>query len=312
MEKHKSHKKDTGKSSVLNKTMRKNLKLWFPLFLLPTVAAFLIGFVWPFIWGIFLSFFKFKTIKHIQFNGLNNYIKAFQDPAFGKAFMLTAIFAIISIVVINVLAFALAYALTSGLKGSTFFRSIFFMPNLIGGIVLGYLWKVILDEFVRLIWGHGLLDNSNIALVCLIVIVAWQQIGYMMIIYIAGLQNIPQDYIEAAKVDGASSWTILRKIIIPFVMPSITICLFLTLTNSFKLFDQNFALTGGAPFIYEGSTLVGKTSLVALNIYKSFYETTGINRNLGIGQAKAVIFFIFVVGISLIQLYFTKRKEVQR
>lgn len=282
------------------KVMKIDLKKYFPLFLLPTLIAFIIGFVWPFLWGIYLSFFKFKTLRFMEFNGFRNYILAFSDDGFIYSFMFTALFAVVSVVIINLIAFFLAYALTSKIKGTTIFRTIFFMPNLIGGIVLAYVWKEIMNDAIGLIWGSALMLEPKFGFWGLVILLSWQQIGYMMIIYIAGLQNVPTDHIEAAKIDGGSNRQILTNIIIPSIMPSITICLFLSLTNSFKLFDQNLALTGGSPN--------GKTEMLALNIYNSFY---GNATNLGIGQAKAVIFFILVVGISLTQLYFTRRREVE-
>ena len=280
--------------------MKSSLKRYFPLFLLPTLVAFIIGFVWPFLWGIYLSFFKFKTLRFKEFTGLRNYILAFSDEGFLYSFFFTAIFAIIVVIIINLSAFFLAYALTSKIRGTTIFRTIFFMPNLIGGIVLAYVWKEIMNDAISLIWGSALMLEAKFGFWGLVILLSWQQIGYMMIIYIAALQNVPNDYIEAARIDGASRKQILKNIIIPTIMPSVTICLFLTLTNAFKLFDQNLALTGGSPN--------GKTEMLALNIYNSFY---GNATNLGIGQAKAFIFFILVVAISLTQLYLTRRKEVE-
>ena len=284
----------------LNNTMKSNLRKYFPLFLAPTLIAFIIGFVWPFLWGLYLSFFKFKTLKFIEFNGLRNYVLAFRDQSFTYSFFFTALFAIVVVIVINLAAFALAYILTGKIRGSTIFRTIFFMPNLIGGIVLAYVWKEILNDVIKKLYGSALMLNPNYGFWGLVILLSWQQIGYMMIIYIAGLQNVSTDLVEAAKMDGASSWQILRKITIPQIMPSITICLFLSLTNAFKLFDQNLALTAGAPN--------KKTEMLALNIYNAFYSNA---TNLGIGQAKAVIFFLLVVLISLTQLSLTRKKEAQ-
>ena len=293
-------KKNQRGASTVNKTMKASLKKYFPIFMLPTLIAFTIGFVWPFLWGIYLSFFKFKTLKFTEFNGIGNYILAFKDNTFLNAFNFTTIFAVVAVILINVCAFTLALALTSKVKGSTIFRTIFFMPNLIGGIVLAYVWKSILNELIYILFKSQLVLETSYGFWSLIILLCWQQIGYMMIIYIAALQNVPTDYIEAARIDGGSRKQILKHIIIPSIMPSVTICLFLTLTNAFKLFDQNLALTGGSPN--------GKTEMLALNIYNSFY---GNATNLGIGQAKAFIFFILVVAISLTQLYLTRRKEVE-
>lgn len=284
-----------------SKTMRTSLKKYFPIFMMPTLIAFAIGFVWPFLWGIYLSFFKFKTLRFAEFYGLKNYFIAFQDETFLNAFKFTAVFAIVAVVLINVSAFLLALALTSKVRGSTAFRTIFFLPNLIGGIVLAYVWKAILNEVIHILFDSQLVLETSYGFWSLIILLCWQQIGYMMIIYIAGLQSVPTEYVDAAKVDGASKWQILTKITIPTVMPSITICLFLSLTNSFKLFDQNLALTNGSPN--------RTTEMMALNIYNSFYQNA---TNMGVGQAKAVVFFVIVVAISLGQLYFTKRREVQQ
>ena len=283
--------------------MENAIKKYWPVFLLPTLAAFIIGFIWPFIWGIYLSFHKFITVSKTTFVGIDNYIKVFQDATFVEAFWFTARFTIVSTILINVLAFMLALTLTRGLKGTNAFRTVFFLPNLIGGIVLGYIWQILLN---------GLLTNLGLPLLALdakygfwglIILMCWQQIGYMMIIYIAGLQNVPGDLLEAASIDGATSFQTLIKVKLPMVMPSITICTFLTLTNSFKLFDQNLALTGGEP--------AKASQMLALNIYDTFYARAGAQWK-GIGQAKAVVFFLLVISISLIQLYFTRRKEVQQ
>lgn len=284
--------------AVQNKSQRKAIRRWSPLFIMPTFIAFIIGFVWPFIWGIYLSFFRFKTLKNISFTGLDNYKAAFSDEGFIRSFLFTVAFTVVSVIIINLIAFSVALALTKGIKGSNIFRTIFFMPNLIGGIVLGYLWKIILDALIIRFLGSTLALNATYGFWGLVILVAWQQIGYMMIIYVAGLQNVPDDQIEAARIDGASGFQLLKYITIPSVMPSITICTFLTLTNGFKLFDQNLALTGGKPF--------SETEMLALNIYKSFYEST---TNMGVGQAKAVIFFVVVVAIALTQLYLTRSKE---
>lgn len=294
--------------AVGGNTLSGSIRKWFPVFLLPTVAAFIIGFVWPFIQGIYLSFCKFRTTSDAEFIGIDNYINAFMDKTFGYSFIYTAVFAIVSLIAINVIAFAIAYALTSGMRGSNLFRTVFFMPNLIGGIVLGYIWSMIFDGILSN-YGTSILLSTKYGFFGLLILMCWQQIGYMMIIYIAGLQNVPQDLIEAAKLDGANKWTVLKNITIPCVMPSITICMFLSLTNSFKLFDQNLALNGGQPFVFlEDGSILKTTEMLALNIYNTFY----LNANYrGVGQAKAVLFFILVAAIGLIQLRATRSKEVQ-
>ena len=280
--------------------MEKAVKKYWPVFVLPTIAAFLIGFIIPFIEGIYLSFCNFTTIKDAKFVGIQNYIEAFKDSNFLGSFKFTTLFAIVSLVLINVLAFLIALALTQNIKGKNIFRTVFFMPNLIGGIVLGYVWQLIFDGiFVK--FDTALKLNETLGFWGLVILVGWQQIGYMMIVYIAGLQAIPGDIQEAAMIDGATRMQRLFKITIPNMMPSITICTFLTITNSFKLFDQNLALTGGEP--------LHKTEMLALNIYSTFYGRVGAE---GVGQAKAVVFFIIVVAIGLLQLKLTRDKEVQQ
>ncbi len=280
--------------------MNKAIKRYWPIFLLPTMAAFLIGFIVPFIEGIYLSFCDFTTIKDATFVGFSNYMAAFKDTTFVDAFKFTTLFAIVVLVLINVLAFLVALALTQKMKGTNIFRTVFFMPNLIGGIVLGYVWQLIFDAIFQH-FNTALKLNAVFGFWGLVILVCWQQIGYMMIVYIAGLQAIPEDIQEAAMIDGATRVQRLFKITIPNMMPSITICTFLTITNAFKLFDQNLALTGGEP--------LHKTEMLALNIYDTFYGRVGYE---GVGQAKAVIFFLLVVVIGLLQLKFTKDKEVQQ
>lgn len=280
--------------------MQKAIKRYMPIFVLPTFCAFILGFIIPFAMGIWLSFCKFTTVTDAKFVGFSNYIEAFKDEMFRHSFWYTVLFAVVSLIVINVIAFALASALTKEMRGTNIFRTIFFMPNLIGGIVLGYIWQLIFN---------GILAHYNTALALdekygfwgLIILVAWQQIGYMMIIYIAGLQSIPGDVMEAAQIDGATRVQRLFKVTIPMMMPSITICMFLSITNGFKLFDQNLSLTAGEP-----SKL---SEMMALNIFNTFYGRTGWE---GVGQAKAVIFFIIVVAIGMIQLRATRSKEVQQ
>ncbi len=289
---------------VLNRTYSK----WFWLFLLPTLSAFIIGFLWPFIRGLYLSFCKFVTTSDAQWVWFDNYITAFKDDSFRYSFFYTTLFALVSLIAINVIAFAVAYALTRGIKGSNLFRTVFFMPNLIGGIVLGYIWSMIFDGILSK-FGTSILLSTKYGFLGLLVLMCWQQVGYMMIIYIAGLQNVPEELIEASKIDGANGRQTLIKVTIPSLMPSITICTFLTLTNSFKLFDQNLALNGGQPFIFEGDTIIKTTEMLALNIYNTFYLNVNYR---GVGQAKAVLFFILVAAIGLIQLKVTRSKEVQQ
>ncbi|MBF1050588.1 MAG: sugar ABC transporter permease [Peptostreptococcaceae bacterium] len=281
--------------------MEKTLKKYFPFFVLPTLITFSIVFLIPFILGIGLSFTKFTTIFNAKFIGFDNYIKAFSSSQkFGQAFGFTTIFTIVSIITINVVAFSIALILTRNIKGTNLFRTVFFMPNLIGGIVLGYTWQVMLNSLLLKFVGQGLLADQKFGFWGLVLLMNWQLVGYMMVIYIAGLQNVSPSLIEAAQIDGASKWTILKDVTIPMVMPSITICLFLSLTNSFKLYDQNLALTAGAP--------LNKTEMLAMNIVNTMFGRVGYE---GVGQAKAVVFFVIVAIIAYVQLKFTRDKEVE-
>ena len=282
--------------------MEKAIKKYWPVFVLPTLAAFIIGFIWPFVWGIGLSFCKFTTVKNVEFVGLSNYINVWKDGTFLHAFGFTTLFTIVSTILINVLAFLLAMLLTRHIRGTNVFRTVFFMPNLIGGVVLGYIWQILFNGILSALGKLLLSLNATYGFWGIIILMCWQHIGYMMIIYIAGLQNVPPDLIEAARIDGATSRQILFKIKIPMVMPSITICTFLTLTNSFKLFDQNLSLTNGEP--------AKSTQMLALNIFDTFYGRSGAQWK-GIGQAKAVVFFLAVIVLALVQLRFTRSKEVQ-
>ncbi len=283
--------------------MEKAIKRYSPVFVLPTLLAFTIGFIIPFIQGLYLSFCQFTTVNNATFTGLSNYQRAFADSSFLSSFKFTVMFAVASIVLINVIAFVLALLLTRQLKGTNVFRTIFFMPNLIGGIVLGYIWQILINCILSIVGQPLLALNSSAGYWGLIILMCWQQIGYMMIIYIAGLQNVSDDLIEAAAIDGATPWETLWKVKLPMVMPSITICVFLTLTNSFKLFDQNLALTGGDPN--------HMTEMMALNIYQTFYARAGAQWK-GLGQSKAVLFCLLVIVISMIQLKATRSREVQQ
>jgi len=291
------HPQEKGRENMQNKMMKK----YFPVFVLPTLLAFTIGFIVPFIMGVYLSFCKFTTVTDAKFVGLQNYVKIFtEDGTFGHALWYTTAFTVVSVVLINVIGFAVALLLTKKIKGTNIFRTVFFMPNLIGGIILGYVWQLLLNGLLLQI-NKTLTYSSVYGFWGLVILMCWQQIGYMMIIYIAGIQNIPGELIEAAQIDGANKGQHLKHVIIPMVMPSITICTFLTLTNSFKLFDQNLALTNGEPS--------NMSEMLALNIYNTFYGRTGWE---GVGQAKAVIFFILVGAIAMIQNRLTRSKEVQQ
>lgn len=285
--------------------MEKAIKKYFPIFVLPTLVAFAIGFIIPFLYGIFLSFCKFTTVTDFKWIGLENYkrilyVNGVLDTTFLHSLWYTALFAAVSVLVINLVSFAIAMLLTKGIKGTNLFRTVFFMPNLIGGIVLSYIWLMLFNSVLQH-FSKTIVSTQWYAFWGMIIVVCWQQIGYMMIIYIAGIQNIPGELIEAAKIDGAGFWQVLKSVILPMLMPTITICTFLTMSNGFKLFDQNLALTGGNP---------GKMSqLLALNIYDTMYGTTGWQ---GVGQAKAVIFFILVALIAVAQNKLTTSKEVEQ
>ncbi len=256
---------------------------------------------------MYLAFCKFTTIKNAVWVGFDNFAKIFTNDAFSKpfssAFWLTAVFAITATILINALALAVALLLTRKLRGTNFFRTVFFTPNLIGGIILGYIWQILLNCVLSLLGKPLLALDSTAGYWGLIILMCWQQIGYMMIIYIAGLQAIPEELMEAAEIDGANSWICFWKVKFRMIMPSITICTFLVLTNSFKLFDQNLSLTGGEP--------ARATEMLALNIYRTFYDIGG-GKYKGVGQAEAVIFFILVTVIALVQLKSTHSKEVQQ
>ena len=280
--------------------MQKAMKKYFPVFVLPTAIAFIVGNTVPFIMAFYLSFCSFTPVNDAKFVGFTNYVKVFTDSTFLHSMLFSALFTIVTVILINVFAFLIALALTSKIRGTTIFRTVFFMPNLIGGIVLGYIWQLLLNGILAH-WQRTLTYSAVYGFWGLVILVGWQQIGYMMIVYIAGLQAIPGDIQEAAMIDGATRMQRLFRITIPNMMPSITICTFLTITNSFKLFDQNLALTGGEP--------LHKTEMLALNIYSTFYGRVGAE---GVGQAKAVVFFVIVVAIGLLQLKLTRDKEVQQ
>lgn len=283
--------------------MQKSLKKYFIVFALPTFAAFAVSFLIPFITGVYLSFTEFKVVNDREWVGIDNYIRIFtSDETFMTSLWLTVKFTFVSVITINIIAFSIALLLTKKLKGTNIFRTVFFMPNLIGGIVLGHIWSLIINGVLGY-FGVDITYDPKYGFWGLVILMNWQLIGYMMIIYIAGIQNIPDSLSEAAAIDGANPWQNLIHVTIPMVMPSVTICSFLTLTNSFKLFDQNLALNGKSP----------DTSLLALDIYKTFYDHTGLKLAQwhGIGQAKAVIFFIMVAVIAFVQLRATRQREVE-
>ena len=278
--------------------MYKRFYRWFPVFVLPTLAAFTIAFLIPFGMGIWLSFHRFTTITNARFVGLENYLRAFGDGDFLRSLGFSAAFTAVSLVTVNLLAFLLALALTRPLRGVNLLRGIFFMPNLIGGIVLGYVFSLLVNGLLGF-WGVDVTYAATYGFWGLVALNTWQLTGYMMVIYIAGLQNVPPSLMEAAAMDGAGALSTLWHVKLPLVAPSVTICTFLTLTNSFKLFDQNLALTAGAPD--------RQTQGLALDIYNTFYGRIGWQ---GVGQAKAVLFFLLVAVIAAAQLWLSRRGEV--
>ena len=279
--------------------MKRSIKKYAPIFLLPITIAFLFAFAVPFVMGVGLSFADFTTVTDAKWVGFQNYIDAFTSSSdFLHSLGFTALFTVVSIITVNVFSFILALLLTRGIRGTNLFRSVFFMPNLIGGIVLGYIWNLLINAVLSS-FGVDITYKAEYGFWGLVILTNWQLIGYMMVIYVAGLQNVPNDLIEAAQIDGASPLKTLFSVKIPMVMPSVTICMFLTLTNSFKMFDQNLALTAGAP--------ERETEMIALNIYNTFYGRVGWQ---GVGQAKAVIFFVIVGILAFLQLKITSSKEV--
>ena len=279
--------------------MKRSIKKYAPIFLLPITIALLFAFAVPFVMGVGLSFADFTTVTDAKWVGFQNYIDAFTSSSdFLHSLGFTALFTVVSIITVNVFSFILALLLTRGIRGTNLFRSVFFMPNLIGGIVLGYIWNLLINAVLSS-FGVDITYKAEYGFWGLVILTNWQLIGYMMVIYVAGLQNVPNDLIEAAQIDGASPLKTLFSVKIPMVMPSVTICMFLTLTNSFKMFDQNLALTAGAP--------ERETEMIALNIYNTFYGRVGWQ---GVGQAKAVIFFVIVGILAFLQLKITSSKEV--
>ena len=281
--------------------MKKTYKKYYGWFVLPTLIAYVIVFIIPFVMGIGLSFCKFKTLKNAKFVGLSNYIYALTDnEGFLSALWFTVKFAVVGVISANLIAFGLALLLSQKRKGTNVYRTIFFMPNLIGGIILGYIWQLLLNGILIKLTGNDITFSATYGYWGLIILYNWQKIGYLMIIYIAGIQAISGDLLEAARIDGANNRQILKSIIIPLVSGSITICMLLSLTDCFKMYDQNLALTGGAP--------ANQTTMLALHIYNTYYNRKGF---AGIGQAEAVIFTIIVFAISMIQLKVSRAREVK-
>lgn len=279
------------------------------LFLFPLLFAFLVTVIIPFICGVFYSFTNWNGIKFTEFVGLNNYISMFKSKDYVYSFVITFIFTVINMISVNLVAFALALLCTSKVKGRNFYRAAFFVPNLIGGIVLGYVWQFIFNKvFTTVFVGTmSMLTNPNLALLAILIVSTWQYAGYIMMIYVTGLQSVPKDVLEASNVDGANQLITLTKIKMPMIANTFTVCIFLTLVNSFKQFDLNLAITNGAPSRILAGKAIQSTEFLALNIYN-----TAIGKNqYAIGQTKAVIFFIILAVVSLTQVAISKKKEVE-
>ncbi len=274
---------------------------WYALFVLPVVTVFTIIVIIPFVIGVGYSFFSWDglPVHEKKFVGFENYIRLFDDSRFLVSAGHTLVFTLIAVVLINVLGLIFALVVTSKLRTRNILRTMLFMPYLIGGLILGYIWKFILGEGLKMLGGSNWLVDKKMALVALIIVATWQMAGYIMIIYITGIQGIPDDVLEAAAIDGAGFWQELIYIKLPLIMQSFTICLFMTLSNCFKIFDTNLSLTGGGPN--------NATEMFAMNIYNEIFKLN----NYGYGQAKAILFLIVVASFTLLQVAITKRKEVQ-
>ena len=293
-------------TEISNRGVRNAMKRCFPVFVLPVFVCFVFAFLVPFVQALYLSFCDFYIPQDAHWVGFINYRLAFQDASFWHAFLLTFLFAVVSIVTVNVPAYFIAYLLRDSFRGVGLFRTSFFVPNLIGGVVLGYIWSMLFDGILQL-FGTYLIASPVYGFWGMVILVAWQQIGYMMIIYIAGFRSVPENMLEAARVDGAGRMQMLFRIVTPNMWGSVAVCVFLTLTNSFKMFDQNLALTGGQPIrtLADGMQLK-TTELLALNIFSTYH----INRNWhGTAQAKAVVFFLLVGAMAALQLYLTRSRE---
>lgn len=297
---------------------RKKEKIMFWVFMAPALLAFLMVQVVPFFLGLYYSFTNWTASAQssIDIVGLKNYVDAFKDTTFLYSTIITTIYTLLNIVLVNIIAFSLAMLVTSNIKGKNIYRAGFFLPNVIGGIILGYIWQFVFNSFVPKVgialgiaWfdKNMILANANTALIALVIVSTWQYAGYIMMIYVAALQNVPRDLIEAAQIDGATPWQRFRAITVPMLMPAFTVTLFLTLVNSFKQYDVNASLTGPGPSIFFMGKAINGTELLAQNIA----NTSLVLRNTALAQAKAIIFFVVLVAFSLIQVYLTKKREVE-
>jgi len=297
---------------------RKKEKIMFWVFMAPALLAFLMVQVVPFFLGLYYSFTNWTASAQssIDIVGLKNYIDAFTDTTFLYSTIITTIYTLLNIILVNIIAFSLAMLVTSNIKGKNIYRAGFFLPNVIGGIILGYIWQFVFNSFVPKVgialgiaWfdKNMILANANTALIALVIVSTWQYAGYIMMIYVAALQNVPRDLIEAAQIDGATPWQRFKAITVPMLMPAFTVTLFLTLVNSFKQYDVNASLTGPGPSIFFMGKAINGTELLAQNIA----NTSLVLRNTALAQAKAIIFFVVLVAFSLIQVYLTKKREVE-
>jgi raffinose/stachyose/melibiose transport system permease protein len=306
-----------GKSRYITGDKPRNSLIFF-LFLLPSVFAFFMVIIIPFLMGIYFSFTDWNAMTgtNVEWVGLKNYIAVFQDITFLSSFLVTVVYAIMSIIVLNVCAFFMALLVTSKLKFSNLYRAGFFLPNLIGGIILGYIWQFIFNNAVPAIGGllkftwlqeNLFLADRNLALLAIVIVGTWQYAGYIMMIYVAAIQGIPDTLLEAAEIDGVNYFQRLKNVIFPLVAPAFTVSMFLTLVNSFKQFDVNFALTAGGPSGMFLGRAVMTNEFLALNIYKTAFSF----RQLAQGQSKAIIFFIVLAVIAIIQVRYNKKREIE-
>ncbi|KRE48597.1 carbohydrate ABC transporter permease [Paenibacillus sp. Soil522] len=292
---------------ITEKGLWNRLRLWL-LFTGPTLFAFVAVMIIPFLYGIYLTFTNWDGISTTSsLVGFDNYVSVFKDAVFWKSFLLTLKYVFISVALINSVAFLLAYVLTSGLKGQSIFRAGFFIPNLVGGIVLGFVWQFIFSnvlvyvgkELSLPLFSASWLADPSKAFWTMIIVTVWQYAGYMMVIFVAGLMNVPKDILEAASIDGANLWTTMRKMILPLMVPSFIVCIFLSLQRCFMVYDLNLSLTKGGPF--------KSTEMVSMHVYEKAF----LSRDYGVGQAEAFVLFLLVATITIAQVYFSKKLEVE-
>ena len=280
------------------------------IFVFPLLFTFGVTVIIPLCLGVFYSFSDWNGVQMTQMVGFANYASMFKDPAFLWSVLLTVLFVVFNMVLVNVVAFALALLCTQNMKGISFFRASYFLPNLIGGIVLGYVWQFVFNNvLIKFTNNISLLANTGTAFACIIVVYIWQYAGYIMLIYVTGLTQVPRDVLEAAQIDGANAVKTLFSIKVPMIAATITICTFLTLTSAFKQFDVNMALTNGTGVVtgFMGQFLTNGTQMLALNIY----NTAISKNNYALGQAKAILFFILLAIVSIIQVSISNKKEVE-